>query len=357
MRALKADDELAAMRQLVNNPSLICNETLRSINYAFHSALRRSLIVVEDELLIYREPISATGFYSRLVIVPREFYNILFVAFHTNPAGGHSNAYRTLHCLRLRYFWPGVWSYIKRMCAACPGCALANPTKGKSLEFIYNLPIEAQFRVLHVDAYTAGAHQGFEGSTTYLVGCCGMCSFALLEPVTNASASMFASAIMKMHLRFGFCHTVVLDKDSKFFSICCKSLDLLKINCHVLSGNNHNPMLVERLNRYLNKGLRIMTNECNFVCVALEALLLLIYAWNSCPVPGTDISRSLVAAGHEFAFLIDFSMDKHRELTSSLPCTVESYSKDLAKRLFACQELAKLLISEHRAWHRELVNS
>ncbi len=225
------------------------------------------------------------------------------------------------------------------------------------MELIYNLPIEAPIRVLHVDAYTAGAHQGFKGSTTYLVGCCGMCSFALLEPVTNVSASTCTSAIMKMQLHFGFCHTVVLDKGSKFFSVCHESLDLLKINCHVLLGNNHNPMLFEQLNRYLNKGFWIMMTECNSVHVALEALLLLIYAWNSCPIPGTDISWSLVAVGCKFAFPIDFSTNKHHELTSSLSHTIESYSKDLAEQLSACQELAKLLISEHHAWHRELVNS
>ena len=66
-------------------------------------------------------------------------------------------------------------------------------------------------------------------------------------------------------------------------------------------------MLVERLNRYLNEGLRIMTNERDSTRVALEAILLLIYAWNSSPVPGTDISRSMVAVRREFAFPINFS--------------------------------------------------
>ena len=32
-----------------------------------------------------------------------------------------------------------------------------------------------------------------------------------------------------------------------------------------------------------------MTNERDSVRVALELLLLLLYAWNSCPVPGTEI--------------------------------------------------------------------
>ncbi len=94
-------------------------------------------------------------------------------------------------------------------------------------------------------------------------------------------------------------------------------------------------MLVERINRYLNKGLKIMTNERDSVRIALEAILLLIYAWNSCPVPGTDILRCLVAVGREFAFPIDYSTGAHWTLTHASPSSVDSYAKELASRLSA----------------------
>jgi hypothetical protein len=126
--------------------------------------------------------------------------NIVFIAFHTNAIGGHLNTYRTFHRLRLRFYWPGMYSYVKRMCQACPGCALANPTRGKSSELVYNFPVEAPFLVMFFDAYSAGKHTGFEGSECYLIGCCGMCSFACMEPITRASATTFASAIMKILL-------------------------------------------------------------------------------------------------------------------------------------------------------------
>ena len=183
-----------------------------------------------------------------------------------------------------------------------------------------------------------------------------MCSFGALEPVTGANATMFASAIMKIQLRYRFCHTIVLEKDSKFFGVCCEALDLLKINCQILSGDNHNPMLVKQICRYFNKGLTIMCNERDTVRVALESLLLLLDAWNSFPVPGTDISCSLVAVGPEFAFPIDYSSGKHWQLTSS-PAIVESYSKQLATCLSACHEIVVLLVRKHREWHLALVNS
>jgi hypothetical protein len=134
------------------------------------------------------------------------------------------------------------------MCAACPGCTLANTTKSKSSELVYNFPIEAPFLVLFVDTYSAGKHSSFDGFETYLVACCGMTGFASMADSKN-----FASAIMKTQLCYGFCHTIVLDKDSKFYGVYREALDLLNINCHVLSGENHNPMMVERVNRYLTK--------------------------------------------------------------------------------------------------------
>ena len=115
-------------------------------------------------------------------------------------------------------------------------------------------------------------------------------------------------------------------------------------------------MLVERVNRYLNKGLKIMTNERDSVRVAMEAILLLLYAWNSAPIPGTDLSRCFVALGREFQFPIDFSANKHFELTST-PSTISSYSRDLAKRLSALHEVASLLVKEQRAYHRKFMNS
>ena len=64
-----------------------------------------------------------------------------------------------------------------------------------------------------------------------------------------------------------------------------------------------------------------------------------------CPIPGTDISCSLVAVGREFSFPIDYSLEKHFELTSQPP-TVKSCARDLTIRLEACNEVAQLLVQE-----------
>jgi hypothetical protein len=99
VRAYTNDTELCAVRDLALNPSKITNKSLSNVNHNYHGPLRHSLIFVENDMLILHEPIIGTLSFTRLQLVPSELINIIFIAFHTNPIGGHLNAYRTFHCL------------------------------------------------------------------------------------------------------------------------------------------------------------------------------------------------------------------------------------------------------------------
>ena len=78
--------------------------------------------------------------------------------------------------------------------------------------------------------------------------------------------------------RFGLAHTIVLDKNSKFYAVSAQSCLLLDLNVHTASSENNDDIIVERLNRYLNKDLKIFTQERGTPSVSREAILLLIYA-------------------------------------------------------------------------------
>jgi hypothetical protein len=196
--------ELCIICKLVLNPSLICNKCLSEVNHNYCGPLHQSQISIKDGMLFLHEPICGSTSYTRLQLVPQEMYNILFIAFHTNAIGRHLNIYRTLHRLRLRFYWPGMFAYVKRMCLACPGCALSNPNCGKSSKLVYNFTVKAPFLVMHFNVYAAGKHARFEGSDAYLIGCCGMCSFACMEPVSNPSSTTSASALMCIFLQYRF---------------------------------------------------------------------------------------------------------------------------------------------------------
>ena len=84
--------------------------------------------------------------------------------------------------------------------------------------------------------------------------------------------------------------------------------------------------------------------------VALEGILMSLYGWNSAPVIGTDISRSLLVTGREFNFPIDFSTEQH-QLLASTPLKVNFFAAGQARLLSYGRALAKELIHQHRAWH------
>jgi hypothetical protein len=106
----------------------------------------------------------------------------------------------------------------------------------------------------------------------------GLTGFAVMELSKHTTSTTFASALMKVQLCFGLCHTIVLNKDTKLFGTFKEACDLLQLNRHVLTGHNHNLMMVKHINRYLNKGLKIMANKQGTIRIAMEAILLLPYA-------------------------------------------------------------------------------
>ena len=63
-----------------------------------------------------------------------------------------------------------MYAYVKRMCNACPSCALSNTTRGKSSELVYGFPIEALFLVMHIDTYSAGKNSGLRDPRSTLLG-------------------------------------------------------------------------------------------------------------------------------------------------------------------------------------------
>jgi len=211
-------------------------------------------------------------------------------------------------------------------------------------------------RVLMVDIYSVGTELNFKGNRYHLIATDAMTAFGICEPVAEQNVPTFASALMKIWLRFGFSHTIVVDKDSKFCGVFAKTVKLLNINIHILSGGNHDPMLIEQICRFLNASLTIYCGERGTIKVSESGILMALYAWSSVPVAGTDISRSLVIVGREFHFPIDFSAEHHLMLTSD-PKKVVTFAWEQAQLLEASRAVARTLIEHHRAYHRELINS
>ena len=233
---------------MINMPLNMTKDNLLKVSYNYRGPLRQSRMVAENDMTVLCEPLgSGSDCYTKLRIVLPSLRNALFIYFHANPIGGHLNVHRTHSRLRLYFYWPGMFTYCAKCCKQCPGCALANQMH-QILELCYKFLVDAPFLILHINGYTAGAHTNLEGSNSYRIAAAGMTSFACMEPVKKTSATSYTLVLMKIMVRFGICHTLVLDKDSKFLTVFKKVVDLLQLNCCVLSAQNQNGMLIERIN-------------------------------------------------------------------------------------------------------------
>ena len=129
----------------------------------------------------------------------------------------------------------------------------------------------------------------------------------------------------------------------------------MKITHHESAKGNHNAVLSERVNRFINEGLTIFNNERQTNRCFLVGVKTLLYAWNTAPRIGTDISRSLVVTGREWQFPIDIINDNITELNVSEQ-EVTNFTSELKETLKKNRFIYALLIEEHRKYHREYRN-
>ncbi len=147
MQAYCDNPELSSVLHFVENPGTISQRNLNkaNLNANYCQALRPSHIKLENGILIYCKPIAGSESYAHLQLVPTVFWNIIFVAFHSNPIGGHLNVFCTLHRIRLRFYWPGMFLYINKTCTSCPGCALPNQPVANQRSFYITSPSKLCF--------------------------------------------------------------------------------------------------------------------------------------------------------------------------------------------------------------------
>ena len=277
LKAYSNDKDCSKIIEFIANPGTVTNKAIQAVHFKYRQPLRQSNIIHEGGYLFLKEHISKDTF-VKLRIVPTDLRNIIFLAFHSNPIGGHYSLYYTFHRIRLRYFWPSMYAYLKVMCRLCAGCGLANSFGKLSSELVYSFPMDAPFKVICGDIYKAGDIKAYHGVSALFIIQDLLSGFAIIEELTELNSDAFIRVAMKVLLQHGLCHTFVVDADSKFRSIFEHVMLRLKINLHVASGGNHDAIIVERFNAFLNKGLKIFCNERDTTRVFVEGAQLLAYA-------------------------------------------------------------------------------
>ena len=108
------------------------------------------------------------------------------------------------------------------------------------------------------------------------------------------------------------------------FVAMCQSL---KLNYEISAKRNHKGLSVEHFHRFLNKSVTIAAEDCGTIDIFVPAGIAAGYTWNSAPIDGTDILRSILAIGRELHFPLYINLNAAPKLIQNNTQAVLVYLK------------------------------
>ena len=176
-------------------------------------------------------------------------------------------------------------------------------------------------------------------------------------PVPDEVASTLAEHfIQHVLLKFGICHLVILDDGIPFKGVCSTMCKALRINYEILAKRNHKGLLVKKFHRFLNKEITIAAEDQGTNDIFVAAGVTAGYAWNSSPIDGTDILRSVPAIGREFRFSLDVDISTLPTLVANNAESVISYLRLTDTNRHFTTAILKIPIEDRGDTHAERIN-
>ena len=99
-------------------------------------------------------------------------------------------------------------------------------------------------------------------------------------------------------MKFDLCHLIVLNDEIPLKGAFIAMCDSLNLNYDVLAKRNHT----------VNKSAPITAEDRGTNDIFVPAGIATGYTWNSAPIDGTDILRSIPTIGRELHFPIDINL-------------------------------------------------
>jgi hypothetical protein len=312
--------------------------------------------VVEGKLVVF-QPVQNNQEMLMLIVVPLSLRRDIFSACYASPSAGHMGIYKTLHRIRLRFFWPHSRKDVTNWVLQCPHCIAVNGSVACNSDVIFSLPLCCPFYILHVNLWAAGEIANYRGDAYLLNAMCDLTGFVLVNATNNIAAHDLARLfVQEVLLKIGFCGLVVVDDGGNLKGLFVAVCDILSIIIHVAAHGNHKAVGIERFHKFLNKAVAIASNDRGTNTVFVEAAHTAACAWNSSPIDGTDIIRSVPAVGRPFRFPFDLSFAPAPTPISDQASDVHAFLRLAGPTAQFAKQMLRILTEEHRAIHRERAN-
>jgi len=116
------DTRVLIDRVSINSP--LDQPTILQLSAAYRSAIARNLLGLLEGRLVYYDPAPTVSNHICRIVVPLYLHRTIFTMMHATPVAGHMGEYKTLHRIKLRFFWLRLRSDVADWMKQCVHCML-----------------------------------------------------------------------------------------------------------------------------------------------------------------------------------------------------------------------------------------
>jgi hypothetical protein len=234
---------------------------------------------------------------GRIYIPESDLRTRLCVIAHSGLAG-HRGIDQTFKALKKLYYWPKMFSDVKKFCKACLHCAVADPRQVIPRPLGTQMHATSRNEILHYDFIHIGSSD--QGYSYMLVIKDDFTGFVDMFPCQSPTRETVITSLLKWYSLFGVALCHISDQGSHFKNEVVSELNRRLVTNHhfTLPYTPWSNGTIERVNKEIRRLLKVWVSEFRINLLQWPALIpLMVHVLNYSVSPRTGYPPALLFGG------------------------------------------------------------